>query len=130
MDIETMMIPDFLMLLGIAVGLAFSIYNGSLAESLAGMCFGFLFMYMLSEGGKYFLKKEALGDGDIKLMIMLGAFLGIEKAILSLVAGSILGVIVSLLAVWLGRIKMEDHIPFAPFLAMGAVVSIFIYRAM
>jgi leader peptidase (prepilin peptidase)/N-methyltransferase len=125
-DIEHLMIPDFLMLTGIAGGLAYSIYNRSLTDSLIGMCFGFLFMFIMAEGGKYFLKKEALGDGDVKLMVMLGAFLGIERTILLLVVGSIAGVAVSLLAVRLGRLKMEDYIPFAPFLALGAVVSIFI----
>jgi leader peptidase (prepilin peptidase)/N-methyltransferase len=126
MDIEHFMIPDFLMLTGIAVGLAYSIYAGSFAGSLAAVCFAFLFMFVLAEGAKYILKKEAMGDGDIKLLVMFGAFMGLERTILSLVFGSVLGAAAGLLAVHLKRLKMDDRIPFAPFLALGAVVSILI----
>jgi leader peptidase (prepilin peptidase)/N-methyltransferase len=121
------MIPDFLMLTGIAAGFAYSIYNRSLADSLVAVCFGFLFMFFLAEGARYFLKKEALGDGDIKLLVMFGAFMGLEKTFLSLAVGSVIGAVLSLLAVRLNRLKMDDYIPFAPFLALGAVVSILIW---
>ncbi len=126
-DIEHFMIPDFLMLTGIAVGLAYSIYNRSLIDSLAAVCFAFLFMFILGEGAGYILKKEALGDGDIKLLVMLGTFMGLERTILSLAVGSVLGAAAGLLAVYLKRLKMGDRIPFAPFLAAGAVVSILIW---
>lgn len=125
-DIEHFMIPDFLMLTGIAVGLAYSIYAGRFAGSLAAVCFAFLFMFVLGKGAGYILKKEALGDGDIKLLVMFGAFMGLERTFLSLAVGSVLGAAAGLLAVGLGRLKMEDRIPFAPFLALGAIVSILI----
>lgn len=126
-DIEHFMIPDFLMLIGIAVGLAYSIYSGTFAGNLAAMCFAFLFMLILGEGAGYVLKKEALGDGDIKLLVMFASFMGLERTFLSLAFGSVLGAAVGLLAVWLKRLKMDDRIPFAPFLALGAVVSILIW---
>ncbi len=123
-DLEHFMIPDFLMLAGIAAGLAFSVYSGSLAGSLTAMCIGFLFMYVTAKSAEYLLKKEALGDGDIKLLVMFGAFMGVERTILSLAAASVAGAVVSLAAVRLKRMKMGDYIPFAPFLALGAAVSI------
>jgi leader peptidase (prepilin peptidase)/N-methyltransferase len=126
-DLETMTIPDFLMLIGIAVGSAYSIYNRSFIDSLIGACSGFLFMFVLSEGAKYFLKKEALGDGDIKLVVMFGAFLGMERTFISIFAGSIFGAVLGISLILLGRLKKEDYIPFAPFLASGAVVSILLW---
>ena len=125
-DVEHFVIPDFLVLIGIAVGVAYSIYSGSLMDSLIGICFGFLFMFLLGTAAKYALKKEALGDGDIKLMVMLGANLGIEKAALAVLGASVLGAAVGMLLIVLNYRKMEDYIPFAPFLALGAVVSILI----
>jgi leader peptidase (prepilin peptidase)/N-methyltransferase len=125
-DIEHMIIPDFLMLIGIAAGIAYSLYNGSLAESLVGICFGFLFMFILGGSAKLVMKKEALGDGDIKLMVMLGASLGIERTLLSVLGASIMGAAVGITLILFKKLKKEDYIPFAPFLALGAVVSILI----
>jgi len=126
-DIEHMIIPDFLMLIGIGLGIAYSIYAGNLTECLVGICFGFLFMFILGEAAKLVMKKEALGDGDIKFMVMLGANLGIERTLLSVFGASVLGAAVGITMILLNMIKREDYIPFAPFLALGAVVSILIW---
>ena len=127
MDIEHMIIPDFLMLIGIGLGIAYSIYAGNLTESLVGICFGFLFMFILGGSAKLVMKKEALGDGDIKLMVMLGANLGIERTLLSVLGASIMGAAVGIILILFEKLKKEDYIPFAPFLALGAVVSILIW---
>ena len=126
-DIEHMMIPDFLMLIGIGLGVAYSIFAGNLAESLVGLCFGFLFMFILGEAAKFVMKKEALGDGDVKFLVMLGANLGIERTLLSVLGASITGAAVGILLILFEKLKKEDYIPFAPFLARGAVVSILIW---
>jgi len=126
-DIEHMIIPDFLMLTGIGLGIAYSIYAGNLTESLVGICFGFLFMFILGGSAKLVMKKEALGDGDIKFMVMLGANLGIERTLLSVLGASIMGAAVGIILILFEKLKKEDYIPFAPFLALGAVVSILIW---
>lgn len=125
-DIEHMVIYDFLLLIGIASGLAYSIYAGRLTDSLLGLCFGFLFMFILGLGAKLTMKKEALGDGDIKFLVMLGANLGIEKTLLAIFGASIAGAAVGILLIAFEKLKRDDYIPFAPFLALGAVVSILI----
>jgi len=126
-DIEHMIIPDFLMLIGIGLGVAYSIFAGNLTESLVGICFGFLFMFILGEAAKLAMKKEALGDGDVKFLVMLGANLGIERTLLSVLGASILGAAVGVILILLEKLKKEDYIPFAPFLALGAIVSILIW---
>ena len=125
-DMEHLMIPDFLMLTGIGVGLAYSLYKGGLIASVQGICFAFIFMFTLGAAAKFAFKKEALGEGDIKLLVMFGAFMGIEKAVLSVAIGSVAGAVISLMAIMLNRLKMDDYIPYAPFLALGAVVAILI----
>jgi leader peptidase (prepilin peptidase) / N-methyltransferase len=124
MDLETMLIADDLLIFGIIVGLAYSLYNGSFAQSLLGATSAFLFMFLLGEAFKRALNKEALGDGDIKMVIMMGVFLGIDKTFIAIFLGSIVGAMLSILLVLLRKLKKEAYIPFAPFLALGAFISI------
>jgi leader peptidase (prepilin peptidase)/N-methyltransferase len=124
-DLENLIIPDFLMIIGIMVGFLYSLLNRNITDSLIGVCFGFLFMFSLGYCAKYLLKKEALGEGDIKLVIMLGSFLGFQKMFLSIFSASIIGSFIGIMLILLKVIRKEDYIPFGPFLSLGAVVSFF-----
>lgn len=121
-----MFIPDFLLVTGIILGLIFSVHNGLILDSLKGLSFGFLFMYLVGSIARSALKKEALGEGDIKLAIMLGSFLGLERTALSIFIASFSGALIGIVLILLGRMSRKDYIPFGPFLALGAVVSILI----
>ncbi len=68
---------------------------------------------------------EAMGGGDIKLMGMVGSFLGWKGALLTIMLGALSGSVVGVLLIVLKRHKMEKVIPFGPFLAIGAVASAF-----
>ena len=124
-DIEHLVIPDILVLIGIGAGLFFAVYNGTLVGSLQGICFGFAFMYLLGVFGKTVFKKEALGEGDIKLMVMFGANIGIMRSLYAIFGGSVIGAVVGISLILLKKKKDRDYIPFAPYLALGAIVSIF-----
>ncbi len=126
-DIEHLMIPDFLMLAGVALGLVYSLYSGNIVDSLVAVCAAFVFMYLLGEGAKFFLKKDALGEGDIKLMVMLGSMLGLRQTFIAMAFGSMTGAFVGLILISVGMLNRDDQIPFGPFLALGAVVSILIW---
>jgi leader peptidase (prepilin peptidase)/N-methyltransferase len=123
-DMEKLVIPDILVLTGIGVGMSYAVYSGTLVESLQGICFGFVFMYLLGAAAKSVFKKEALGEGDIKLLVMFGANIGIERTLIAIFGGSIIGAIVGIILIFLKKMKEDDYIPFAPFLALGAIVSI------
>ena len=125
-DIEHMVIPDMLVLILMAAGYAYSFYNGNAISSIQGMCFGFVLMLSLGVASAFILKKDALGDGDIKLVAMLGVYLGVEKLVYSLAAASVLGAAIGVLLIVTGKLKRDDYIPFAPFLALGAAALIFI----
>ena len=73
--------------------------------------------------GAALFRKEAMGFGDVKLMAMIGAFLGWQAALLSFFLGCVFGAVVGV-AVAMRR-GMSLRIPFGPYLAMGAVVSLF-----
>jgi leader peptidase (prepilin peptidase)/N-methyltransferase len=68
---------------------------------------------------------EAMGGGDIKLMGMIGSFLGWKGALLTIMLGALGGSIVGLTLIALKRHKMEKIIPFGPYLALGALASVF-----
>jgi leader peptidase (prepilin peptidase)/N-methyltransferase len=68
---------------------------------------------------------EAMGGGDVKLMGMVGSFLGWKGALLTIMIGSLAGSVVGVLLIALKRHKMGKYIPFGPFLAFGAVASAF-----
>ena len=131
-DLKIREIPDEITLSGIALGLALSaLYPGLLGgsarfpaflNSLLGVIAGGGSIYVLGFLGEFIFKKEAMGGGDVKLMAMIGAFLGWKLAIftffLAPVFGSIVGIIV--------KIKRgEDIIPYGPHLSLAAVVALF-----
>lgn len=68
---------------------------------------------------------EAMGGGDVKLMGMVGAFLGWKGALLTIMLGALTGSIVGLGLIMLKRHHMDKVIPFGPFLALGAVTTAF-----
>jgi leader peptidase (prepilin peptidase)/N-methyltransferase len=68
---------------------------------------------------------EAMGGGDVKLMGMVGSFLGWKGALLTIMLGALAGSLAGLMLIMLKRHTMEKVIPFGPFLALGAVATAF-----
>lgn len=68
---------------------------------------------------------EAMGGGDVKLMGMVGSFLGWKGALLTIMLGALVGSIVGLALILFKRHTMEKVIPFGPFLALGAITAAF-----
>jgi leader peptidase (prepilin peptidase)/N-methyltransferase len=66
-----------------------------------------------------------MGGGDIKLLGMVGAFLGWKPALMTIMLGSLLGSAIGVILLATQVIKREDYIPFGPFLVVGALVSLF-----
>jgi leader peptidase (prepilin peptidase)/N-methyltransferase len=79
--------------------------------------------------------KEGMGGGDIKLLAMIGAFLGWVPAILTIFLGSVLGSVVGITVMGVRAMRREAHLPFdkplpfGPFLSLGAIVAIFYGQA-
>ena len=82
-------------------------------------------MWLLAWASPYLFGKEGMGGGDIKLLAMIGAFLGWKPALMTIMVGSFIGSIVGVSLLALQVIKREDYIPFGPFLVFGALVSLF-----
>ena len=70
--------------------------------------------------------REGLGFGDVKMVAMIGAFLGLQGALLTMIAGSLLGSIVGLAYIWLARKEMSSYeLPFGSFLGSAALAVTF-----
>lgn len=134
-DIDTFLIPDVIVIPGIFIGLLFSFFFPqihdmdrieSLIYSFVGVIVGGGILILLGFVGKLLFKKDAMGGGDIKLLGMIGAFCGWKSVFLSLFFASLFGTLISLILVILKKKNIEDYVPFGPYLALGAVISIFL----
>ncbi len=120
-DARAYIIPDEFSLGGLALGLALSPLPGGLTllESAAGAAVGFGFLFLTGLVGEWWLKKPAMGGGDIKMMAMVGAFLGPTGAILTIFMGALVGTLVFLPI----SLRTKKLVPFGIFLALGAAVT-------
>ena len=83
---------------------------------------------MLAAVSPYLFGKEGMGGGDIKLLAMIGAFLGWQHVCMTLFLASCAGALVGIGLMAFRYIDRGQYIPFAPFLALGAVTSLFFYQ--
>jgi leader peptidase (prepilin peptidase)/N-methyltransferase len=67
---------------------------------------------------------EGLGFGDVKMMAMVGAFLGAPLALLTLMIGSLLGSVIGLIFIRLGGKDRQYELPFGTFLSAAAIISV------
>ena len=126
-DIDHRIIPDVISLPGILLGFAASFFIPSLSwtDSLIGLLAGGGSLYAVAWSYELITGKEGMGGGDIKLLAMIGAFIGWKGVLLTIFMGSALGTLVGLIAMLVEKKDMKMRIPFGPFLATGAVISIF-----
>jgi leader peptidase (prepilin peptidase)/N-methyltransferase len=143
-DLEKRILPDELTLGGTLIGLAFAPFVPLHDESSMGLLWlagleltGRILSLMqaaigaavpaffLWGGGWLYLKirrREGLGFGDVKLMVMIGAFLGLQATLATLLLGSIAGSVISLLFIWAAKKDASTYqLPFGTFLGAAAV---------
>jgi leader peptidase (prepilin peptidase) / N-methyltransferase len=125
-DLFHRIIPDVITYPGMVVGLLFSWLTGypGWASSLIGLLIGGGLLWALAAGYQLLTGKEGMGGGDIKLLAMIGAFLGWPGVLVTIFVGSCFGTIVGLPMVLMKKDRAYQ-IPFGPFLSLGAVVHLF-----
>ena len=126
-DLSHKIIPNIITFPGIAVGLisASTILPLGFVNGLIGLLVGGGILWLLAWASPYLFGKEGMGGGDIKLLAMIGAFLGWKPALMTIMVGSFLGSVVGITLIAVRVIKREDYIPFGPFLVCGALVALF-----
>ena len=119
-DLAHMIIPDAVTLPGIGVGIAISLLPSSIgfANAVAGACLGggiFLLITLLYPAG--------MGGGDVKLIAMIGAFVGWQAVLAAIILGAFCGAACGLSLILLGLKGRRDPVPFGPFLAVGGIAA-------
>ncbi len=126
-DIHHQIIPDVISLPGIVLGVLFSFVSPTVTwqSSLIGLLVGGGVLYAVAFF--YFLlrKVDGMGGGDIKLLAMIGAWLGWQSLPFVIFASSLSGSLVGLIAMFYQRKGGRTRIPFGPFLSLSALVYTF-----
>jgi leader peptidase (prepilin peptidase)/N-methyltransferase len=126
-DIDHQIIPDAISLPGIGVGFAGSLLldrPGWLA-SLAGILLGGGLLWLVAEAYYRLTRREGMGGGDVKLLAMIGAFLGWRAIPVTILIASLTGTLVGVILMLVQRGDRRMAIPFGPFLAFGAICALF-----
>jgi len=129
-DFDHQIIPDVITLPGIGVGIlaASTLLPTGLVNSISGLLLGGGVLLLLAWVSPYLFGKEGMGGGDIKLLAMIGAFLGWQAVILTMLIGAIVGATVGVSLMAFHILRRDQYLPFGPFLAFGAIVSMFFYE--
>ncbi len=127
-DMDHKIIPDVISLPGIILGLLFSVLSPQVTfwESLIGAGLGAAVLLTVAFGYWAVTKREGMGGGDIKLLTMIGAFLGWRAIPFTLLVASCTGSAVGIVTMIRRRADAKLALPFGPFLAFGAGCYLFI----
>jgi len=127
-DLDHRIIPDVITLPGIPVGLVAGFGPGLLApaESLIGILAGGGSLFLVAWGYQLITQREGMGGGDIKLLAMVGAFVGWKGVLFTIFVASLTGTLAGMALICRRRGDMKLAVPFGPFLAVGAIAYLFI----
>jgi leader peptidase (prepilin peptidase) / N-methyltransferase len=123
-DLEHRILPDVITLPGIVLGFLFSLLlPPGWRDSLIGIALGGGSLWLMGELYFRLRHEEGMGFGDVKMLAMIGAFLGWKLMLLTLVLSSFLGSIVGVAMIAFKRGDMKYALPFGTFLAVGALAA-------
>jgi leader peptidase (prepilin peptidase)/N-methyltransferase len=121
-DLDYMLILDCLTYPAIILGFIYSFINNNILQSILGAFGGAVFFYLIVKVSLFLMKKEGMGLGDVTLVTLIGAWLGLEyllgTVIISFLLGSVIGVF---LLIKKGK---SEYFPFGPALTIGAVITL------
>jgi leader peptidase (prepilin peptidase) / N-methyltransferase len=147
-DFRERILPDKVNFVGLGLGLLLSLFTRpvdgtaawlsdhlfafpppmaalSLADALIGALAASGLLWVVAEGYFRARGREGMGLGDVKMMAMAGAFLGLQRALLTILVGSILGSLIGGTIMWAWRKGRDFELPFGTFLGAGAMVIVF-----
>jgi leader peptidase (prepilin peptidase) / N-methyltransferase len=129
-DLEHHLLPDRITLPGIVAGLAASLFfPPGLRDALIGVCAGGGVLWLIGEAYFQYSKwrtgegEEGMGGGDVKMLAMIGAFLGWELVLLTLVLSSIAGAVIGMTVIAAKRGGLKYALPYGTFLALAALAA-------
>jgi len=147
-DFRERILPDKVNFVGLGLGLLFSFFTRpidgtalwlsnrlfdfpppqpviSFADALLGAIAASGLLWLVAEGYFRARGREGMGLGDVKMMAMAGAFLGLQRALLTILLGSLLGSLIGVAVIALWRKGRDLELPFGTFLGAGAMLVVF-----
>ena len=123
-DLEHQILPNVITLPGIVAGLVFSlIFPPGVFDAVLGVLIGGGVLWAIGEAYYRYSGQEGMGGGDVKMLAMVGAFLGWKLVLVTLVVSSVAGSLLGLLLILSRRGNLKQALPFGTFLALGALLA-------
>ena len=123
-DLEHHLLPNAITLPGIVIGFVFSFFTEpGWMSSLIGIVAGGGVLYVIAELYYRVRHEEGLGMGDVKMLAMIGAFVGWKLTLVALMMASLGGSLIGLVVIASRRGGMKYALPFGTFLALGAAAA-------
>lgn len=125
-DYRHKILPDAITFPGIVLALMYSFFRRDvpILQALLGSAVGAGFLLLIYAGYYLVRKKEGLGLGDVTMMIMVGAYLGWVKTLLTLILGSFVGAFVGVAVIVVRKKDLQFMLPFGTFLAPAAYAAL------
>lgn len=125
-DIDHQIIPDVITLPGIPIFFlaSFFLSTVTVTDAAIGVLAGGGSLLLVAWGYQLIKKKEGMGGGDIKLLAMIGAFLGLKLTLMTFFVASVLAATLGVTLILLRIKERGELIPFGPYLAVGAMLSL------
>jgi leader peptidase (prepilin peptidase)/N-methyltransferase len=147
-DLRERILPDVVNFTGLGLGLLLSFFTTpvdgtalaltkrifqfpppapvlSFVDALLGAAAGSGLLWLVSEGYFRLRGREGMGMGDVKMMLMAGAFLGLKRTLLTIFTGSVLGSVLGIIVILARRKDSDYELPFGTFLGMAALLVVF-----
>jgi leader peptidase (prepilin peptidase) / N-methyltransferase len=123
-DLEHHLLPNVITLPGIVIGLiASAVLPPGIVDAVIGVVIGGGVLWAIGEAYYRYSGHEGMGGGDVKMLAMIGAFLGWKLVLVTLVLSSFAGSIIGLAVIVLKRGGMKYALPYGTFLALGALIA-------
>ena len=125
-DIDHQLLPDNITLPLIWIGLLLSVFNlfSDTSASIIGAIFGYLSLWVVFHVFKLLTGKEGMGYGDFKLLAVFGAWLGWQYLPLIVLLSSLVGTVIGLIMISLGKRTQSTPFPFGPYLAIAGWLAL------
>jgi len=147
-DLRERILPDEVNFFGLGAGLLFSFFTVpldgtalwiatrwfdfppprmalSFADAVLGAVAGSGLLWLVAEGYFRIRGREGMGLGDVKMMAAVGAFLGLKRTMMTVLAGSLLGSVIGILLISISKKGRDYELPFGTFLGAGALLVVF-----
>jgi leader peptidase (prepilin peptidase)/N-methyltransferase len=147
-DLRERILPNAVNFFGLGAGLVFSLFTKpvdgtalwlanrwfdfpppaaalSFADAILGAAVGSGLLWVVAEGYFRLRGREGMGLGDVKMMAAVGAFLGLKRTLMTVLAGSLLGSVIGIAVIAVSRKGRDYELPFGTFLGAGALLVLF-----